>query len=299
MLKDLLGETLQGMLEADDKIGMNWKKRLELAWENGCASAQRYRGSHSDLLVPVHYKDKDGFALGEWIVYNRQRYLSGNLPSDRVERLEALGMVWDTGSILWEKSYAAAVQYYLENHTLKIPVKYVTPDGMALGVWLGSQRAAYKEGVLTDAQIEKLEALGVDWTNRNDRKWQTAYEAAVKYHAAHGNLDVPTEYIDEDGILLGKWVSRQRYAWQNPERSSARVTLERKALLDELGMNWEKTDSWQHRYELAVEYKRSTAVWPFRPSTGRRTASGWAAGCPVRSRCCGRAKSSPPSAARP
>ena len=50
---------------------------------------------------------------------------------------------------------------------------------MALGVWLGSQRAAYKEGVLTDAQIEKLEALGVDWTNRNDRKWQTAYEAAV------------------------------------------------------------------------------------------------------------------------
>ena len=37
---------------------MNWKKRLELAWENGCASARRYRGSHSDLLVPVHYKDK-------------------------------------------------------------------------------------------------------------------------------------------------------------------------------------------------------------------------------------------------
>ena len=212
-----------------------------------------YTGSIQDW---DDYKDKDGFALGEWIVYNRQRYLGGNLPSDRVERLEALGMVWDTGSILWEKSYAAAVQYYLENHTLEIPVKYVTPDGMALGVWLGSQRAAYKEGVLTDAQIEKLEALGVDWTNRNDRKWQTAYEAAVKYYAAHGNLDVPTEYTDEDGILLGKWVSRQRYAWQNPERSSARVTPERKALLDELGMNWEKTDSWQHRYELAVEYKK-------------------------------------------
>lgn len=60
--------------------------------------------------------------------------------------------------------------------------------------------------MLTDAQVEKLEALEVDWTNRNDRKWQTAYEAAVKYHAAHGNLDVPTEYTDEDGILLGKCV---------------------------------------------------------------------------------------------
>ena len=239
-----------------DKIGMNWKKRLELAWENGWASARRYRDSHADLLVPVHYKDKNGFALGEWIVYNRQRYQGGSLSDDRIERLESLGMVWDTGSILWEKNYAAAVQYHLEHDDLEIPVKYVTPDGMALGVWLGSQRAAYKEGTLTAAQIEKLEALGVDWANRNDRKWQTAYEAAVKYYSAHGNIDVPTEYIDEDGILLGKWVSRQRYAWQNPERSSARVTPERKALLDELGMNWEKTDSWQHRYELAVEYKK-------------------------------------------
>ena len=239
-----------------DKIGMNWKKRLELAWENGWASARRYRDSHADLLVPVHYKDKNGFALGEWIVYNRQRYQGGSLSDDRIERLESLGMVWDTGSILWEKNYAAAVQYHLEHDDLEIPVKYVTPDGMALGVWLGSQRAAYKEGTLTAVQIEKLEALGVDWANRTDRKWQTAYEAAVKYYNAHGNIDVPTEYIDEDGILLGKWVSRQRYAWQNPERSSARVTPERKALLDELGMNWEKTDSWQHRYELAVEYKK-------------------------------------------
>ena len=119
-----------------------------------------YTGSIQDW---DDYKDKDGFALGEWIVYNRQRYLSGNLTSARVERLEALGMVWDTGSILWEKSYAAAVHYYLKNHTLEIPVKYVTPDGMALGVWLGSQRAAYKEGVLTDAQIEKLEDMAEKW----------------------------------------------------------------------------------------------------------------------------------------
>lgn len=213
-----------------DKIGMNWQKRLELAWENGCASARRYRDSHSDLLVPVHYKDKDGFALGEWIVYNRQRYLGGNLPSDRVERLEALGMVWDTGSILWEKSYAAAVQYYLENHTLEIPVKYVTPDGMALGVWLGSQRAAYKEGMLTDAQIEKLEALGVDWANRNDRKWQTAYELAVEYKKEHGSLAVPAQYRTEDGIWLGSWLSRQKQMLREGKKLSA----ERRAALKEL-----------------------------------------------------------------
>ena len=73
-----------------------------------------------------------------------------------------------------------------------------------------------------------------------------AYDAAARYYQAHGDLNVPSEYIDPDGVLLGKWVSRQRYAWQNPDRSSARLTPERKALLDQLGMVWQKPDSCQH-----------------------------------------------------
>ena len=238
-----------------DKIGMNWKKRLELAWENGCASARRYRGSHSDLLVPVHYKDKDGFALGEWIVYNRQRYISGNLTRARIERLEAIGMVWNASTDLWEQSYAAAARYYLEHKDLEAPIKYVTPDGFALGVWLSSQRSAYKNGDLTEEQIERLEAIGINWVNRNVRKWQENFEAAKKYKETYGNLEVPSNYVTPDGVLLGKWIARQRYTWQNPEHSSARVTPERKAQLDELGMVWEKYDPWQERYDLAKKYQ--------------------------------------------
>ena len=206
-------------------------------------------------MVPVRYREKNGFALGEWIVYNRQRFLGNNLSTDRAERLEALGMVWDTVQDIWEQSYCAAVQYWLDHGTLEVPVKYTTPEGVALGVWLGSQRAAYKAGTIKPVQKAWLEALDVDWTNRNDRKWQAAYDAAARYYQAHGDLNVPSEYIDPDGVLLGKWVSRQRYAWQNPDRSSARLTPERKALLDQLGMVWQKPDSWQHRYELAAAYK--------------------------------------------
>ena len=228
---------------------------MEQAWERGYAAAREYRGEYGNLMVPVRYREKNGFALGEWIVYNRQRFLGNNLSTDRVERLEALGMVWDTVQDIWEQSYCAAVQYWLDHGTLEVPVKYTTPEGVALGVWLGSQRAAYKAGTIKPVQKAWLEALDVDWTNRNDRKWQAAYDAAARYYQAHGDLNVPSEYIDPDGVLLGKWVSRQRYAWQNPDHSSARLTPERKALLDQLGMVWQKPDSWQHRYELAAAYK--------------------------------------------
>lgn len=169
-----------------EKLGIRWNHRLEAAWEKGFASAQKYRTEHGDLLVPVRYRDKNDFALGEWIVYNRQRYLGGNLTQNRIERLDALGM---------------------------------------------------------------------DWTNRNDRKWMSLYDVAAAYYHEHGNLNVPSEYVTPDGVLLGKWVARQRYAYLNPDRSSARLTPERKALLDKLGMVWEKYDPWQERYDLALAYK--------------------------------------------
>ena len=238
-----------------EKLGIRWNHRLEAAWEKGFASAQKYRTEHGDLLVPVRYRDKNDFALGEWIVYNRQRYLGGNLTQNRIERLEAIGMVWSTSNDLWEQNYAAATQYYLEHGDLEVSIKYETPSGFGLGVWLGAQRAAHKAGELPQEQVERLDALGMDWTNRNDRKWMSLYDVAAAYYHEHGNLNVPSEYVTPDGVLLGKWVARQRYAYLNPDRSSARVTPERKALLDKLGMVWEKYDPWQERYDLALAYK--------------------------------------------
>ncbi|MFR8417493.1 MAG: Helicase associated domain protein [Faecalibacterium sp.] len=238
-----------------EKLGIRWNHRLEAAWEKGFASAQKYRTEHGDLLVPVRYRDKNDFALGEWIVYNRQRYLGGNLTQNRIERLEAIGMVWSTSNDLWEQNYAAATQYYLEHGDLEVPIKYETSSGFGLGVWLGAQRAAHKAGELPQEQVERLDALGMDWTNRNDRKWMSLYDVAAAYYHEHGNLNVPSEYVTPDGVLLGKWVARQRYAYLNPDRSSARVTPERKALLDKLGMVWEKYDPWQERYDLALAYK--------------------------------------------
>lgn len=238
-----------------EKLGIRWNHRLEAAWEKGFSSAQKYRTEHGDLLVPVRYRDKNDFALGEWIVYNRQRYLGGNLTQNRIERLEAIGMVWSTSNDLWEQNYAAATQYYLEHGDLEVPIKYETSSGFGLGVWLGAQRAAHKAGELPQEQVERLDALGMDWTNRNDRKWMSLYDVAAAYYHEHGNLNVPSEYVTPDGVLLGKWVVRQRYAYLNPDRSSARVTPERKALLDKLGMVWEKYDPWQERYDLALAYK--------------------------------------------
>lgn len=211
-----------------EKLGIRWNHRLEAAWEKGFASAQKYRTEHGDLLVPVRYRDKNDFALGEWIVYNRQRYLGGNLTQNRIERLEAIGMVWSTSNDLWEQNYAAATQYYLEHGDLEVPIKYETPSGFGLGVWLGAQRAAHKAGELPQEQVERLDALGMDWTNRNDRKWMSLYDVAAAYYHEHGDLEIPSVYKTADGVWLGSWVSRQR---QTLNSGSSALSSERRKLL--------------------------------------------------------------------
>lgn len=88
-----------------------------------------------------------------------------------------------------------------------------------------------------------------------EARWEVLCQAAADAAAKEGTLELPRSYTIHSGVPVGKWVARQRYAYLNPDRSSARVTPERKALLDKLGMVWEKYDPWQERYDLALAYK--------------------------------------------
>lgn len=110
---------------------------------------------------------------------------------------------------------------------------------------------AYSDDPSTDKAFADFK-----WGNRNDRQWNEVYGAAKRYFEANGNLDVPVAYVSPEGYALGKWVRRQQYAYRNPEKSNAILSQERIELLDAIGMQWEKPDPWQHRYELAQEYKK-------------------------------------------
>lgn len=246
-----------------EKLGIRWNHRLEAAWEKGFASAQKYRTEHGDLLVPVRYRDKNDFALGEWIVYNRQRYLGGNLTQNRIERLEAIGMVWSTSNDLWEQNYAAATQYYLEHGDLEVPIKYETPSGFGLGVWLGAQRAAHKAGELPQEQVERLDALGMVWEKYDP--WQERYDLALAYKTEHGDLEIPSVYKTADGVWLGSWVSRQRQALNS---GSSALSSERRKLLRTLFKGERRPSdptadhgtvreaNWERNFRSAARYAR-------------------------------------------
>lgn len=51
-------------------------------------------------------------------------------------RDDEIGMVWDVPDYLFEKNYAALLDYYREDGNADVPSYYVTADGLELGRWI-------------------------------------------------------------------------------------------------------------------------------------------------------------------
>ena len=77
--------------------------------------------------------------------------------------------------------------------------------------------------IIYKQQIARLDSIGMVWGNRNDRQWNQGYQEAKRYFEAHGDLRVPVNYVSPEGYVLGKWVKRQRYTRQNPEKKLRRT----------------------------------------------------------------------------
>ena len=248
------GRLTDAQIEKLDAIGMRWDSARDAAWERYYAAAKAYYGEHGNLLVNIGDNDYHGVALGRWIaqlrVYRKNGLQSAFLTGQRIQALDAIGMVWNVFDYLWLRYYAACAEYSREHGDLDVPLQYVSKDGTKLGQWIHNIRNARKRTDTTyrllPEQIQALDALGMLWDRKSDRLWQKGYSEAVKYRREHGNLAIPTGYKTADGYRLGAWISDQREKADMPEH--------RKRLLEDLGMIWKKPDSWEVRYALAKAY---------------------------------------------
>ena len=141
-----------------DAIGMVWKK--EDSWEYRYSLSEKYYREYGDLDVSQQYRTDEGIWLGKWIYMQRMQYKNGTLEIWKKERLDQIGMVWDSQTErAFERGYQALTEYLAQNKEKKIAKNYTMPDGYHLGNWVYRQKRKKKEGKLTGEQAEKLEIL--------------------------------------------------------------------------------------------------------------------------------------------
>lgn len=190
-----------------------------------------------------------GMNLYRWIHAQRNYYRNGKLNGDRIKKLESLGIQWEPRKNQWEQGYAHAHAYFMEHQDLNIPNQYVCDDGFRLGAWIGNLRTSYRMGKLTAERIEQLDNIGMIW-DKEALRFETEMSHAKEYFAAFGNLDIPRDYVCEDGYRLGAWIRTVRAECRKGHLSQRRIQE-----LEKLGIVWNPMEaSWKNGYIHAKAY---------------------------------------------
>ena len=252
---ELSGVLSEERIEKLNAVGMIWDSFAEQSWKKNYAAAKKYYDSHGDLDLPTNYVDEDKIKLGTWInnlrTYRKSGIRSGYLSEKHIADLDEIGMIWSVPDYVFERNYSAALEYFRENGSLKMPVGYVDKNGIRLGAWLNNLRRNRINGCLnlTDEQVARLDEIGMCWEQTFAKKWETGFEKAREYYLQNQSLDVPTTYITEDGFKLGDWIADQREKFRQHKMKQERIDR-----LNSIKMIWQKEDPWEVRFALAEEY---------------------------------------------
>ena len=264
--EEIVNEHFQVIDEVRDCIALFDKLNdtLTASWDLMYKVAKAYFEENGDLDVPKRYVTAEGFTLGSWL--NTQRLVhegktGGILTEAQVEKLNAIGMRWESvRDLAWEKNYAAAKAYYDEHGDLLVNVSDKAYHGVTLGRWIAQLRSYRKNGIqsayLTEERIALLDQIGMVW-DVPDYLFEKNYALCLEYYRTHGNLDMSTRYVAEDGTRLGSWLHSLRTASKSRSTKRAELTESQKARLNEIGFAWDgrHTTTWEKSYQAAIEYK--------------------------------------------
>jgi superfamily II DNA or RNA helicase len=216
-----------------ESIGMVWDE-LDALFADGLSHYARFVQREGHGRVVVDHMES-GYPLGRWLAGKRIERDRGrqSLTPERIAALDALGMVWDPFAEDFARGLAALERFRADHGHLRVPANYIDPSGVRLGSWVSHRRKEYAAGRLAPERIATLDALGMVWDQLAE-DFARGLAALERFRAAHGHLRVPNRYIDPSGLKLGSWVANRR-----TDYAAGRLTPERIAALDALGMVWD------------------------------------------------------------
>jgi hypothetical protein len=158
---------------------------------------------------------------------SEQRVSKDSMSSERLQRLDEIGFVWDALEAAWEKGFNYLKIYRDRVGHCRVPKTHKEEDGFELGSWVGVQRV--KKDKMSLERRKRLDELGFVWDPR-EADWEEGFSYLKLYQEREGNCRAPKNH-KENGFRLGQWLSVQRV---NKDKMSS----ERRKRLDGLGFVW-------------------------------------------------------------
>jgi superfamily II DNA or RNA helicase len=225
-----------------NSLGFSWDPLTE-AWEAGFTALKRFRKREGHCRVPRGHVE-DGLELGTWVT--EQRFKKTWKKPDQVARLTSVGFSWDPIAEDWEVAFSALKQFRKREGHCRVPGNH-KEGGVGLGSWISELRL--KKARLAPDKVERLDRLGMLWEPRAER-WEAAFSALERFRKREGHCRVPIGH-EEDGLKLGRWVSKQRL-------EEKRQYPDRVRRLNSLDFSWDPhAQAWEDGFSALQNYFKS------------------------------------------
>ena len=192
--------------------------------------------------------------LSTWLNTQRLKYRDGTLEPEKAEMLTSLGydfsMLHTTN---WEMRYEQ-LKAFKEKHGRFPTDADAKKDELCkvLCTWINTQRGRLLSGKISEEQKEKLNAIGFPWS-RQDVLWEKNFALVNAYFSEHGTI--PGVKVEIDGLLIGKWFSKQVALYGGGRLSSERAERIKAAGIPMSSpREAHKMETWLKYYDSYMEY---------------------------------------------
>ena len=110
----------------------------------------------------------------------------------------------------WLAGFSTYRHFVETNGHGRVPVRYVTGDGFALGKWVANQKDLHRRGALIGRRVALLESDDSWAWKANEDSWTAGHDRLRRFVHAHGRL--PHLEEEWDGWQVGAWMRTQRRA---------------------------------------------------------------------------------------
>ena len=157
-------------IKALNEIDFVWDQK-DADWEFGYECLKKYVRENGSAEVQSKYlchscrrSDGSAFPLGTWVHF--QRTDQAKLNDTRMRKLKELGFIFDVFEYRFEQFIQNMQSLAAANLDTNVPSNFTDSSGNKIGQQLVKYRANYRQGKLTESQIEEMERLGIRWNLR-------------------------------------------------------------------------------------------------------------------------------------
>ena len=223
-----------------DAIGFVWIL-FENTWGEGFAALKKFQAREGNCLVPALHVEGT-YKLGQWV--SVQRANRDKMPAGRVQRLDAIGFIWDTLENAWEEGFAALKTFQAREGHCRVPRPHLEGT-FKLGTWVGNQRA--NRNKMSAERKRRLDEIGFAW-DPHEQAWEEGFAALTTFKVREGHCLVPALHV-EGTFKLGTWVGKQRV-------DRDKMPSERAHRLDAIGFVWEPHErAWEEGFAVLKRFQ--------------------------------------------